>query len=250
MLLRHVTQHLRKQEWTAIGIDFLIVVIGVFVGLQAQEWYSEQARRVADSQYVERMHREVVELVAIRENVVKPRSKSFADISTATSKLFGDELATELTTDECAAIQLSHAFTSPTTSIPTIDELISAGRLDSLSSHGLRSAITRYTQSAARANDLLVAVNSDSLILTRKYPDLIALDAREERDFGLLLPSAVPSCNLANMRTNQAFLNDLADNKSRFDTYYRITLAEPTERLKQLHTELDRSLGIEHEGGI
>ena len=34
MLLRRVISHVRKQEWTAIGIDFLIVVVGVFIGVQ------------------------------------------------------------------------------------------------------------------------------------------------------------------------------------------------------------------------
>jgi len=34
MLLRRVIQHFRQQEWTAIGIDFLIVVVGVFMGIQ------------------------------------------------------------------------------------------------------------------------------------------------------------------------------------------------------------------------
>jgi hypothetical protein len=38
MLLRRVIAHFRKQEWTAIAIDFLIVVIGVFVGLQVNNW--------------------------------------------------------------------------------------------------------------------------------------------------------------------------------------------------------------------
>jgi hypothetical protein len=38
MILRRVIAHFRKQEWTAIAIDFLIVVIGVFVGLQVNNW--------------------------------------------------------------------------------------------------------------------------------------------------------------------------------------------------------------------
>jgi hypothetical protein len=33
MLLRRVIKHLQHQEWTVIIIDFLIVVLGVFVGL-------------------------------------------------------------------------------------------------------------------------------------------------------------------------------------------------------------------------
>ena len=45
MILRRVIQHFLKQEWTAIGIDFLIVVVGVFVGLQANSWNEEVSAR-------------------------------------------------------------------------------------------------------------------------------------------------------------------------------------------------------------
>lgn len=45
MILRRIIQHLRKQEWTAIGIDFVIVVLGVFVGLQVSNWNEERANR-------------------------------------------------------------------------------------------------------------------------------------------------------------------------------------------------------------
>ena len=38
MILRRVIGHFRKQEWAAIAIDFLIVVFGVFVGLQVNNW--------------------------------------------------------------------------------------------------------------------------------------------------------------------------------------------------------------------
>jgi hypothetical protein len=34
MILRRVIKHFRNQEWTAIAIDFVIVVFGVFVGIQ------------------------------------------------------------------------------------------------------------------------------------------------------------------------------------------------------------------------
>lgn len=35
MILRHVMEHLRKQEWTAVAIDFLIVVVGVFLAFRS-----------------------------------------------------------------------------------------------------------------------------------------------------------------------------------------------------------------------
>lgn len=42
MLLRRITGYLKTQNWTAIILEFVIVVIGVFVGLQAQEWSAER----------------------------------------------------------------------------------------------------------------------------------------------------------------------------------------------------------------
>lgn len=38
MTLRRVTEHVREQNWTAVGIDFLIVVVGVFIGIQVSNW--------------------------------------------------------------------------------------------------------------------------------------------------------------------------------------------------------------------
>ena len=38
MLLRRVSQHVKDQNWFAVGLDFLIVVIGVFIGVQAANW--------------------------------------------------------------------------------------------------------------------------------------------------------------------------------------------------------------------
>jgi hypothetical protein len=59
MILRRVISHFKKQEWTAIGLDFLIVVVGVFVGLQVSNW---NAARVS-------MERETGLLVELRREL-------------------------------------------------------------------------------------------------------------------------------------------------------------------------------------
>ena len=49
MLLRRVIDHVRKQEWTAIWIDLVIVVVGVFIGIQVSNWNDHRStvRRAA-----------------------------------------------------------------------------------------------------------------------------------------------------------------------------------------------------------
>ena len=38
-MLRRVVEHVKAQNWTAVVLDFLIVVAGVFVGVQVNEWW-------------------------------------------------------------------------------------------------------------------------------------------------------------------------------------------------------------------
>lgn len=45
MLLRRVTKHVKDQNWFAVCIDFVIVVIGVFIGIQVANWNDAQGDR-------------------------------------------------------------------------------------------------------------------------------------------------------------------------------------------------------------
>jgi len=69
MILRRLTKHVKDQNWFAVGLDFLIVVFGVFIGLQVQNWTNEQGRRQLESRYTERLHEEVVSLLATRTSL-------------------------------------------------------------------------------------------------------------------------------------------------------------------------------------
>ncbi len=43
MILRRITEHVKAQNWFAVGLDFLIVVLGVFLGLQVNNWNEARA---------------------------------------------------------------------------------------------------------------------------------------------------------------------------------------------------------------
>ena len=55
MILRRVIQHVRKQEWTAIWIDLVIVVVGVFIGIQVSNWNAARADDVRAQAYLVRI---------------------------------------------------------------------------------------------------------------------------------------------------------------------------------------------------
>lgn len=55
MILHRVIGHLRKQEWTLIAIDFLIVVLGVFIGMQVQDWNANRQARARAEVFAARL---------------------------------------------------------------------------------------------------------------------------------------------------------------------------------------------------
>ena len=43
MILRRLTKHVKDQNWFAVGLDFVIVVAGVFLGIQIGNWNADAA---------------------------------------------------------------------------------------------------------------------------------------------------------------------------------------------------------------
>ena len=50
MILRRVIEHVKKQHWTAVFLDFVIVVLGVFIGIQVSNWNAARADRAEERQ--------------------------------------------------------------------------------------------------------------------------------------------------------------------------------------------------------
>jgi hypothetical protein len=55
MLVRRIIERARAQDWSAVLLEFVIVVIGVFIGLQVQEWSTARAERSAERAAIERL---------------------------------------------------------------------------------------------------------------------------------------------------------------------------------------------------
>lgn len=63
MILRRLTENLRVQNWTAISIEFLIVVMGVFIGIQAANWNQERLERRETEQLLEQVDVELTSFI-------------------------------------------------------------------------------------------------------------------------------------------------------------------------------------------
>ena len=67
MLLRRISKHVTDQNWFAVFIDFLIVVVGVFIGIQIGNWNDSRLDYQSYIQAHDRMIQEAKDNIKITE---------------------------------------------------------------------------------------------------------------------------------------------------------------------------------------
>ena len=55
MMLRRLTQSLKEQNWTAITVEFVLLVLGVFLGIQVSNWNAEREDRLKGEVFTQRL---------------------------------------------------------------------------------------------------------------------------------------------------------------------------------------------------
>lgn len=64
MLLRRITEHIKGQNWAAIGIDFVIVVVGVFIGIQVSNWNERLSFEMREKSLMRELRGEIDQNIA------------------------------------------------------------------------------------------------------------------------------------------------------------------------------------------
>lgn len=69
MILRRLSANLKSQNWVAIGIEFLLVVLGVFFGILAANWNEERLEKRETAVLLAQLDDELVEFVEYIDGV-------------------------------------------------------------------------------------------------------------------------------------------------------------------------------------
>lgn len=245
MILQRLATAIREQSWFTVVIETLIVVFGVFLGLQVQQWALDQERRASESAYLVRLHEETVQLLDRRASYDQSRTTFSADLVAAVRVLQDTSSGAALSEAQCDAMAGSSHTTVPPVDLPTITELLSTGRLDQIRSPAMRTSILTLTQDAASARDLIQLISEENQNLGRAFPALmrykLGAPTFEQDDYWLS-----PDCNTDGMREDPAFLNVLIDNTYMYNVYTGRGVLPVSQRVKELHDVLDETLGIGH----
>lgn len=154
MILRRVISHFRKQEWTAIALDFLIVVFGVFAGLQVNDWNTERQNLKLEHDYVERIFVDMEKSVEDRTSDAvwdKERQRTQHIVLTA---LRSGELQTDKRNDFDIGLLLFGYVSEPRVRWATVEEIQSTGSTTIIRDVWLRDEIARLQSEIVRRKAL------------------------------------------------------------------------------------------------
>lgn len=162
MLLRRFTQHFKEQNWFAVGLDVLVVIVGIFLGMQVQELYKNKQFDANERVLLGKLKEEVATNNRLYGLRVDYLTKVKDSGERANEFLKGDEPCTEncwsLLVDFFVASQ-----SSPTPLIKTVSEEMQ--RLGLPRSEIIKQSIDEYY--------LLSEAGKSAVSLTPKYRDKV-----------------------------------------------------------------------------
>lgn len=141
MLLRRVTEHVHHQNWFAVWIDFVIVFVGVFVGIQAANWNDAQADIRLGQYYIDRLTVDLSNDVEINAAQLSYFRQVLASVEQVERLL--PENSTDAKTIVSAAYRATEVSNVPT-STATWEQIVSSGHVGLLRDPELEYGLAEY----------------------------------------------------------------------------------------------------------
>lgn len=143
MILRRLSQSLKEQNWMAIGIEFVLLIAGVFLGIQVANWNEERERNKQSEVFTERLKADLLEEAWGYALVLEYNKDVLANVESVLADLQGEATLS----DEQFVINAFRAtqYRSIDRKRATYDELVSTSKIDLIKDQALRnSAIKLY----------------------------------------------------------------------------------------------------------
>jgi|JI10StandDraft_1071094.scaffolds.fasta_scaffold545079_1 hypothetical protein len=220
--LRRIAGHLRNQHWVAIGIEFLVVVFGVFLGFQLTSWNESRQQAEFERAMLTRLGEEFRSVEVDLADVVER-----FDATTRSTRLILDTLRAGVPPDDEAAFRIAlrdaqYIWDAPALST-TYQEFLAIGGLSRLHDSDLRKSLARYGDYSERYARKMP--NAVAAILSPDSSFLKAVTWSADVD-AWVGPDAVISYDWAALQHVKAELQSWLSYQSELGAYSREQLRE------------------------
>jgi hypothetical protein len=179
MILRRLTQSLKEQNWTAIVIEFVLLVAGVFLGIQVSNWNAEREARQKSALFTARLVADLkveawgYEYLIAYNRDVRANARRALDALTGDAPLSDEQLV-------IAAYRASQ-YESQDRRRATYDELVSTGTIGLITDEALRRTAIGIYSTTLIDQTLAEGKQSEYRLLFRKTLSAPAQQALLER---------------------------------------------------------------------
>jgi hypothetical protein len=162
MIPRRVYEHVKAHNWFAVAIDFAIVVVGVFVGIQVSNWNEARGERERERLLLARLE---ADFEVIAESVDRTIRRHIEMAQAAQRVIQVVQSSDDAPTDEMAFrddLDETLQGTPPVQQSPTFVELLAGGQMYLIRDEALRAALAEFdqaVQNSARVFEALVDLN-------------------------------------------------------------------------------------------
>ena len=158
MILRRLSQSLKQQSWMAIVIELVIVVLGVFIGIQAQQWQAGWEDSRLERVYLERILSDIDLSIQTNELNITRLERYSNGQAFVVESLRRCELP-ENKKDAFATGISDIAKVGPSVfSLSTMDEMLSAGHFSLIRNSEIRDALNGLARDAKYQSNLFTAI--------------------------------------------------------------------------------------------
>jgi hypothetical protein len=178
MLLRRIASAFRNQDWTTATVEFVIVVAGIFVGLQVDSWNSDRTDRNNERVILNQLHSDFTANAASLGNFADRHEQMVEELTFSLDTLTQGELP------EAAVRRFRNAFISMY-QLPSVnatmggyDTVIASGDLAILTDHELKSRLAQLSANIDEESGM-----------TDYFRDIYLLNREHTRDAVLLVPN-------------------------------------------------------------
>lgn len=144
MILRRLADALREQNWFTVVLEVLIVVVGIFIGLQVDDWAKERGDRVQEHAALERLFVESNNSFGLISEYLE-RTKRVNELRrNAVAFIDSDAPLPENSLPVKIGVNTIAQFPPLLPASAAYDELRSAGQLQLIQSSELRGQISAF----------------------------------------------------------------------------------------------------------
>lgn len=155
MILRRIAEGIRRQDWFTVVLEFLIVVVGIFFGLQVDDWNRARLEKAEEREYLEQLVEDLRASIQTTTGITEWETIHAKQGSVILESLETCELPEDARSDFANGLYHIGKISPVYLVRNTFTELRSAGKLAIIDSPDIRRQINETIQQYEDGRDIL-----------------------------------------------------------------------------------------------